>query len=203
MASQSYQPVFEPEISFSDHIDGHFASQTSLDNRKSFQTVDIHEVCGSISPESSVDNQTRWSESASEHSSLRGQKPHNEKSVDDSNDASSTTKSLFPAVGSWNLEIISIVVSCASVAGIIGVLARFSDRPLPEWPLNITLNTLIALLATIANANLLPPIQSGLSQLKWVRFKNKRAPLSDMEAFDDASRGTLGAIKLLAKGRGG
>ena len=203
MAFQNYQPVFEPELSFSDQINNHFASQAALDNRKSFQTVDIHEVRGSISPGPSIENQTQWSESASEHSSLREQKPRNEKTIDESDDASSTAKTALPAVGSWNLEIISIVVSCASVAGIIGVLARFNGRSLPEWPLNITLNTLIALLATIANANLLPPIQSGLSQLKWVRFKNKRAPLTDMEAFDDASRGTWGAIKLLAKGRGG
>ncbi|CAJ2500252.1 Uu.00g031050.m01.CDS01 [Anthostomella pinea] len=46
-------------------------------------------------------------------------------------------------------------------------------------------------------------LQNGLSQLKWIRFKHSRAPLMDMERFDDASRGTLGALKLLIFGRGG
>ena len=201
MASQSYAPVFEPDISFSDHINDHFNSQEGVDNRKSFQSVDIHEVHNSISPGPSIENQTQWSENVSEHSSLRAPKLHHEKQTE--RDNSSTSKSFFPAASSWNLEIISILVSCTSVAGIIGVLAHFSGKSLPSWPLNITLNTLIALLATIANANLLPPIQSGLSQLKWVRFKNERAPLTDIEMFDDASRGTWGAIKLLARGRGG
>lgn len=105
--------------------------------------------------------------------------------------------------GTWTFEIISLLVAVCAVGAIIGVLAAYEDRPLPSWPYSITINALIALLATIANASLALPLSSGLSQLKWVRFKTRRAPLSDMEMFDDASRGTLGAAHLLLKFRGG
>lgn len=115
----------------------------------------------------------------------------------------SKTSTAFSKTGSWTFEIISILVAAASVAAIVGVLGRFDGRAVPAWPLDITLSALIALLATLATANLAVPLQSGLSQLKWIRFKAGSAPLTDMEVFDDASRGTWGAIKLLVKARGG
>ncbi|GME48376.1 putative acid phosphatase protein [Neofusicoccum parvum] len=109
----------------------------------------------------------------------------------------------FSKSGSWTFEIVSVLFAVASVAAIIGVLARFDGKPLPSWPYDITLNAMIALLATIANASMAVPLSSGLSQLKWIRFKTGRAPLADMEIFDEASRGTLGALKMLVKLRGG
>jgi len=114
-----------------------------------------------------------------------------------------TKRTVFSKTGSWTFEVISLIVALAAVASIVGVLAHFDGRALPDWPYDITLNALVALLATVANANLAIPLQSGLSQLKWIRFKAGRAPLADMELFDEASRGTWGAIKLLAKARGG
>lgn len=105
--------------------------------------------------------------------------------------------------GTWTFEFVGLFFGAAAIAGIAGVLAYFDGRAIPDWPLNITLSALIALLATIANANLAAPIQSSLSQLKWIRFKTARAPLADMETYDEASRGTWGAIKLLVTLRGG
>ncbi|KAI8627981.1 hypothetical protein F5Y19DRAFT_439134 [Xylariaceae sp. FL1651] len=107
------------------------------------------------------------------------------------------------STGSWILEIVTIIIAWGAVGSIVGVLAHFNGRPLPEWPYYITLNALIALLATVATATMSISLQNGLSQLKWVRFKESRAPLTDMETFDEASRGTWGALKLLATGRGG
>ncbi|KAI1502507.1 hypothetical protein F5X99DRAFT_408008 [Biscogniauxia marginata] len=104
---------------------------------------------------------------------------------------------------SWTLEVAGVVVALAAVGSILGVLARFNGRALPEWPYYITLNALIALLVTVATAAMGISLQSGLSQLKWIRFKEGRAPLADMERFDEASRGTWGAVKLLATARGG
>ncbi len=59
---------------------------------------------------------------------------------------------------------------------------------MPSWPTGMTLDTLIALLPATANAALANPLQQILSQLKWITFKHERRPLTDMEAFDDASR---------------
>jgi hypothetical protein len=105
--------------------------------------------------------------------------------------------------GSWTVEITSFAIALMSLAAVIGVLAYYDGKSMPNWPTSVTLNTLIALLIAIANAALASPLQQGLSQLKWINFKRERRPLTDMEAFDDASRGMWGSMKLLVTGRGG
>jgi Protein of unknown function (DUF3176) len=105
--------------------------------------------------------------------------------------------------GSWTVEIISFAIALLSLATIIGVLAHYNGESMPNWPSGMTLNTLIAVLTAIANAALASPLQQGMSQLKWIIFKREIRPLTDMEVFDDASRGIWGSIKLLVMGRGG
>ena len=105
--------------------------------------------------------------------------------------------------GSWTLEIVTMAIALGAVGSMMGVLARFNGQALPEWPYYITLNALIALLATITTATMSLSLNNGLSQLKWIRFKGSPAPLTDMEVFDEASRGTWGALRLLASVRGG
>lgn len=104
---------------------------------------------------------------------------------------------------SWAFEIMAIVVALGAVASIIGVVFKYNGRALPDWPHDITLNALIALLATCANATMSVCLSSGISQAKWIRFKQTPTPLSDIEAFDEASRGSWGALKLLIRARGG
>lgn len=120
---------------------------------------------------------------------------------------SRTTQPVRPSAslqaGSWIFELLNLFIAFAAVASIIAVLAHFDDQPLPKWPYGITMNAPIALLVTIATAALAVPLSNGLSQLKWIHFKTSQAPLTDIELFDEASRGTWGAAKLLAKGRGG
>jgi hypothetical protein len=103
----------------------------------------------------------------------------------------------------WTPEIITLAIGLASVAAIIGVIARYNGRALPEWPHDITLNALIALLATVANAAMSVTLSSGISQAKWVRFGRGPRPLVEMDGFDEASRGGWGAVKLLVSGKGG
>ncbi|EAT82767.1 hypothetical protein HBI56_066240 [Parastagonospora nodorum] len=112
-------------------------------------------------------------------------------------------KAVLSRNDTWTFEILALIVALAAVAAIIGVVFRYNGRALPDWPHDITLNALIALLATFANATISVCLSSGISQAKWIRFKQSAAPLSDMEAFDDASRGSWGSMKLLATARGG
>lgn len=117
--------------------------------------------------------------------------------------STSSTSSTNLGGGSWLLEIISLLASISAIAAIVGVLAHFNGQSLPHWPEQITLNTLVALLSALATASIAAPLSSGLSQLKWIRFKGPHRPLTDMVLFDDASRGFYGSIKLLVFGRGG
>ncbi len=95
------------------------------------------------------------------------------------------------------------MIALGAVGSMMGILAKFNGHALPEWPYYITLNALIAILAAVTTAAMNISLQNSMSQLKWVRFKESRTRLSDMEAFDEASRGTWGAIKLLFTLRGG
>jgi len=110
---------------------------------------------------------------------------------------------MFSKNNSWSYEIMSILLAFSALGGIIAVLAYFDGKPLPSWPSSITINAVIAVLATITTACMSVPLSSGLGQLKWIRFKQGRAPLSDMEMFDDASRSVFGALGLLFRARGG
>jgi hypothetical protein len=103
---------------------------------------------------------------------------------------------------SWFNELTCLAIGVFSVGAMIAVLAIFNDSSLPNWPFSITLNTLIAFIAAINNATLAVPLSSDFSQLKWIWFKRKPAPLSNMELSDEASRGSWGAAQLLYKVRG-
>ncbi|KAK3395213.1 hypothetical protein B0H63DRAFT_386978 [Podospora didyma] len=120
-------------------------------------------------------------------------------------DASSqkSGESLFSKANSWTYEMVSMLVAIAAVGSIIAVLSYYDGKPLPSWPSSLTINAVVAILATVATASMSVPLSSGLGQLKWIRFKEGRAPLSDMELFDDASRGPYGALNLLLRARGG
>ncbi|KUJ22655.1 uncharacterized protein LY89DRAFT_307003 [Mollisia scopiformis] len=102
----------------------------------------------------------------------------------------------------WFPEVVCLIIGFASIGAIIGVLAHYNDRTLPQWPYSITLNTIIALLTALANGTLAVPLSNGISQLKWDRFKKDRTVLTDMDLFDQASRGPLGAFNLIARAPG-
>ncbi|KAK3375602.1 hypothetical protein B0T24DRAFT_524142 [Lasiosphaeria ovina] len=114
-----------------------------------------------------------------------------------------TGESILSRANSWTYEMLSMLFAIGAVGSITGVLAYYDGKSLPSWPSSITLNAIIAILATIATASMSVPLSSGLGQLKWIRFRQNRTPLSDMELFDDASRGALGALALLLRARGG
>jgi len=124
-------------------------------------------------------------------------------SISQDGSISSNSGSMFSLSSSWTYEVASMITASLAVAATIAVLAHYDNKPLSSWPSSITLNAVIAILATVSTAGMGVPLSSGLSQLKWVRFKQGRAPLIDMEYFDNASRGPLGALSLLFRARGG
>ncbi|GKT48240.1 uncharacterized protein ColSpa_08421 [Colletotrichum spaethianum] len=70
-----------------------------------------------------------------------------------------------------------------------------------KWPLGLTLNTLIAFLATLARAAFVIPVSESISQLKWLWYRDER-PLKDFQDFDSASRGPWGSLQLLKTTKG-
>jgi hypothetical protein len=111
-------------------------------------------------------------------------------------------KSKATSKTTWIPDVICLLIGIGAIASIIGVLAHFNGRTLPAWPYSITLNTIIALLTALANGTLAVPLSNGISQMKWDHFKKDRPFLTDLDLFDQASRGPLGAFKLIARARG-
>lgn len=182
------------------------ASSRSSDSREMSRDHGISPtILSPISREDATVVGEQWSNSsrASNEKILKSPAVH-EVSLDDGETGSlSSGSSKHLNGGSWTVEIICFAIALSALAAVIGVLAHYNRKPMPEWPTGITLNTLIAILTAIANAALATPLQQGLSQLKWINFKRESRPLTDMEVFDDASRGIWGSIKLLVMGRGG
>ncbi|KAF2438951.1 hypothetical protein P171DRAFT_328896, partial [Karstenula rhodostoma CBS 690.94] len=98
----------------------------------------------------------------------------------------------------WLIEIISWTFSALSMVGIIIVLYHYQHRPLPRWPLGLTLNAYISVLAKVSGAALLLPVSEALGQLKWIWFRvngdksTQSKKMWDFELFDNASRGPWG-----------
>ncbi|RFU34989.1 hypothetical protein B7463_g1356, partial [Scytalidium lignicola] len=105
--------------------------------------------------------------------------------------------SKFNTAIDWFLwETIGILVAISTMASMVAVLISFDGKATPDWPAGITLNSMLSWLSTLTRSAMLIPISKGIAQLKWVWFSSRRR-LSDLERFDDASRGPWGSLVLL------
>lgn len=99
----------------------------------------------------------------------------------------------------WLMEVLSWVICALSIIAIVIILRVYDQKRLPQWPLSITINTAISVFATISQMAMLEPVTESISQLKWIWFTKRVQPLSDFDAFDQASRGPWGSLLLIAK----
>jgi hypothetical protein len=96
----------------------------------------------------------------------------------------------------WWPEMLSCAVSIISTISLVFVLRNYNNNALPQWPLGLTLNTLIAFLATVSRSTFIIPVNECVSQSKWLWFRRNK-PLKDFQTFDEASRGPWGSLKLV------
>lgn len=111
-------------------------------------------------------------------------------------------RGFFGHIGSWMKEIIWCIVSVILVVVLVIILAQYDNKELPKWKMGLTLNTVIAIIATVCRSAMVVPVAEGLSQLKWNWFVTQERPLKDIRTFDQASRGPWSAIALIGKMRG-
>lgn len=103
----------------------------------------------------------------------------------------------------WAFEILTLLFATGLFIAIAFVLIHYNGSFLTDWPLPINLNTVVALLSTVFRASLVMVLAEILSQTKWTWFRDGSRPLSDLQVYDEASRGLLGSFKLLGVLRGG
>ncbi|KAF4896243.1 hypothetical protein CGCVW01_v013859, partial [Colletotrichum viniferum] len=101
----------------------------------------------------------------------------------------------------WWQELIWCAISLMSVSALYILLRHYDNRKLPDWPSGLTLNTVIALLATVARSAFVIPVSEGLSQLKWLWYRKQRT-LKDFQDFDAASCGPWGSLQLVKTTKG-
>lgn len=112
----------------------------------------------------------------------------------------------------WVIEISSFFLAVLALAAIFITLAIHSDRPMPQWPKLISINSLIAIFTAVLKAALMMPVAegivyhsvsrtpltsgTGIGQLKWHWFRQPHS-LADLDRIDAASRGPWGSFLLM------
>ena len=96
----------------------------------------------------------------------------------------------------WIKEIGAMLISILSLLCIVLILRIHEGRPLPDWPLSITINSLVSIFSTIMGMTILVPLEQCISQAKWHWFQEYH-PLADMDMYDRGSRGPWGALRML------
>lgn len=101
----------------------------------------------------------------------------------------------------WMGELLAILLSIMALFAIVLILRKYEGHSLPTLPHNMSLNFVVSTLATVSKSSLLLAVASALGQFKWLWMFSKQRRLRDLQIFDEASRGPLGASKLLASRR--
>ncbi|KAK7923524.1 hypothetical protein PG985_007595 [Apiospora marii] len=99
----------------------------------------------------------------------------------------------------WWQEIWSFLFSVLCLLGMVILLSRIQNRPLTSWSFVVSPNALISVLSTASKACLILPVSECISQLKWMHLvESKRENrLTNLQDFDNASRGPLGSFRFL------
>lgn len=99
----------------------------------------------------------------------------------------------------WFWEMIGALLSICCMVAVVILGLYLDGLSLSDWRFVMAPSTVISTLITVAKASILLPVSEGLSQLKWVYFWVQKRPLSELEAFDEASRGPWGSIMFFWK----
>jgi len=96
----------------------------------------------------------------------------------------------------WIYEIGASIIAL-SLAGVIFYhLKKLSNEPTTRWTWPWGVASVLQFAVTVMKAAMMVPVASALGQLKWHHFRRFQK-LSEMEIFDESSRGILGSIRLL------
>ena len=115
----------------------------------------------------------------------------------------------FSALRWWYLEILSIIVAVACVCALVVVLSIFDGKPQDSWlGGDLTINGLVAILATICRTCLMFAVAAGIAQGKWYQLRRSDKvddgsyQLGSFALFEEASKGPWGSTLLLFKYKG-
>lgn len=97
----------------------------------------------------------------------------------------------------WLWELTCLGISCLFMMAAVVTLLNVDGTPLAHWNFPIQLNSMVSVLMTISKSALLVSIAECISQAKWMQFGKSPCRLSQLQLFDDSSRGPCGSLQLL------
>ncbi|KAL8652673.1 MAG: hypothetical protein Q9226_004170 [Calogaya cf. arnoldii] len=99
---------------------------------------------------------------------------------------------------SWKWQLGALLTCIFSLLVIIVIACTSHGKTLNGLlPLGITLNAAISIFATILKTTMLYCAAEAINQSKWIWFYRQPHRLSDVELYDQASRGPWGALAML------
>ena len=100
----------------------------------------------------------------------------------------------------WWFELLALTFSIGCMTSIVAILFTFQDRPQTEWRGGwLSITATIAIFSTAANSAAALAVGASISQYKWLHFRTSPRKLADLDLLEEASRGPLGSLVLLAK----
>jgi hypothetical protein len=101
----------------------------------------------------------------------------------------------------WCAELLCLALACSNLCLITTILFLLNNKPLSSWHFSISLNAVISALVVATKAALIYTTACCIGQLKWQHFQHSlhRRSLYDLKTFDEASKGPLGAVKLVLR----
>lgn len=101
----------------------------------------------------------------------------------------------------WKYESAACLLVLSGPLIILGTLYPHNGQPLPQWPLDVSINSLLSVYALILKASIGIILTSCIGQLQWKWFALESRPLYDMVRFDQATRDAGGALNLIWRQR--
>lgn len=107
----------------------------------------------------------------------------------------------------WSLEILSLFLAAGCLAAIVALLAVYDGKPQDSWKSSaVTLNGVVAFIATLCRTFFMVAISAALAQGKWNQLTSRNDSaghrLRDWTVFDDAAKGPWGSAQLIWRYRG-
>lgn len=121
-----------------------------------------------------------------------------------------STQSVSTVLLWWLPELLATALSISTFVAIVVVLRAYNGRSLTDLnlPRFLTLNGMIAALATLNRAFMVAPVASAITQELWLfyaaeaRKASCSSRLEEMNRYDSASRSAWGSLTFLIYARG-
>jgi hypothetical protein len=98
----------------------------------------------------------------------------------------------------WKWELGTWLLGSCALGCIIALLVVYRNRSLRDWTLQFRPAPIVAILSQVAQSAFLASVASCIGQLKWDWLRQTRKA-TDLDRFDEASRGPRGSLFLIFK----